>query len=145
MFITDLNSSADYHPYYQTTNHAPSYINHTDTGSLYVENDIEIGGILYTNSVQRDWASVVANTTITDGHIFLVQTSAAALTVTLPGLESGREIVIKDKSGNANTYNISIATPGAERIDGSASDATINTDYGSMTLVCDSSNWYILG
>ena len=72
----------------------------------------------------------------------LIDTSGGTATVTLPSPTTDAYIVIKDE-GNANTNNITINTPGAETIDGSAS-LIIDSDYGSVILVSDGTNWFIL-
>jgi len=46
----------------------------------------------------------------------------------------GREFVFNDESGAAGTHTITIATEASEKIDGSASSATITTNYGSLRL-----------
>lgn len=51
---------------------------------------------------------------------------------------SGREITIK----NISTNSITIDANGSETIDGSAT-ATITTQYASITVVSDGSNWFI--
>jgi len=69
--------------------------------------------------------------------------NAAGVTADLSGIEiSGRKITIKDEIGGASTFPISIATGGGT-IDGATSPYLITTDYGSVTMVCDGTNWYI--
>lgn len=54
---------------------------------------------------------------------------------------NGRVLVIKDAGGLAGTNNITITTEGAQTIDGAAS-AVIDTNYGSITLYCNGTNWF---
>lgn len=70
---------------------------------------------------------------------------AGACTITLPSAlaEAGRRYVIKDESGLAATNNITVATEGAELIDGAAT-AVINTNYGSLGLYSNGTNWFTL-
>jgi len=73
-----------------------------------------------------------------------VDTSSKAITVTLDNSISptlGRIIIIKDESGDAGTYNITI-DPDSRNIDGSGSNATINTAWGVLRLYSDSTNWF---
>lgn len=72
----------------------------------------------------------------------LVNTSGGAAAVTLPAVTLDRFVRIKDSSGNANTNNI-VITPASGTIDGAASH-TIDSDYGSVVLVSDGTNWFIL-
>ena len=68
---------------------------------------------------------------------------AGTVTITLPTaqLRSGRIYTIKDESGAASANNITIATEGAETIDGSATD-TISEDYGAKAYYSDGTNWF---
>ncbi|MCH7843503.1 MAG: hypothetical protein IID01_12150 [Chloroflexi bacterium] len=70
---------------------------------------------------------------------------AGIVTITLPTaqLRSGRVYTIKDESGSASSNNITIATEGAETIDGSATD-TISEDYGAKAYYSDGSNWFTI-
>lgn len=68
-------------------------------------------------------------------------TVGTAITLTLPTAVEGATYIIKDESGNASTNTITIATPGTETIDGSAS-TTIVSNYNSITLYSDGSNWF---
>lgn len=60
-------------------------------------------------------------------------------TVTLADPLDGRKIVIKDEAGTANSANITITGT----IDG-VSGYTINTNYGSVTLISDGTNWFTI-
>lgn len=68
---------------------------------------------------------------------------AGAVTITFPTaqLRPGRTYTVKDESGAAATNNITVATEGAETIDGSATD-TISENYGSKIYYSDGSNWF---
>lgn len=72
-----------------------------------------------------------------------VDASGGAVTVTLPSAlcVTGRGYIIKDIGGSAASNNITVATEGAETIDGSATD-TIDTNYGSAGYFSDGSNWF---
>ena len=65
------------------------------------------------------------------------------VTVTLPDDPAeGTVYIVKDKTGEANTNNMTIATAGSDTIDG-AGTATISANWGSLALVYDASgnNW----
>jgi len=98
----------------------------------------------------QSFGGIVRNTTnITDTYSLLASddiilvTLAAAKTITIPTAQAvaGRTIVVKDIAGNAGTYNITIATEGAETIDGSAT-TVISGNYDSITMVSDGINWF---
>jgi len=82
---------------------------------------------------------------LTDYIVHVTYTATAAVTsLTLPTVQlvEGRVIVIKDAGGNANANNITINTQGAETIDGQ-NTLVINSDYGSVNLYSDGSNWFV--
>ncbi len=88
--------------------------------------------------------SSATTTTITDSIIGVISTSSP-ITITLADattLDSGQEITIKDEGGNAVASNITIATTASQKIDG-ASTFTIGTNYGSVTLYGNGSNYYV--
>lgn len=75
-----------------------------------------------------------------------VDTSSAAITVNLPAVGAagqGFVMVIKDETGNAATNAIVIDGNLSETIDG-APTQTINTNYGSVSLMCSGSAWFIM-
>lgn len=89
-----------------------------------------------------DIESQSSSFTAVSGKTYLVDTGVA-VTVTLPSAALNAEVVIKDSTGEANDQNITVNTPGAETIDGAAS-LTISSNYESVRLVSDGSNWFIL-
>ena len=80
-----------------------------------------------------------------DNIIHSTYSATGAVTITLPTaqLVSGRIITIKDAGGNAGTNNITIATEGAEKIDG-LDTLVINNNYNSVTLYSDGTNWFAI-
>lgn len=89
--------------------------------------------------------SVSSNYTIREGdYIIAADTSSSALTITIPEnlvAKKGYVIIVDDAGGNAGAHNITITTAGSEQIDGSGS-TTISTNYASLALYSDGSNWY---
>jgi hypothetical protein len=96
-----------------------------------------------TNLYQGVFPEQTSNFDISDSQVFLVNTNAAVVTGTLPGVNSsddfGVTYTIKDSGGNANTYNVVIAPSGSQKIDGGTS-AKIQANYGAMTVVGISSS-----
>lgn len=100
---------------------------------------------LNAKAVITDVFSINTNSgtfTAAANETYIVNTSGASATVTLPAAATDVFVRIKD-NGNANTNNITVQTPGAETIDGQASDV-INSDYKSVNYVSDGTNWYKL-
>jgi hypothetical protein len=76
---------------------------------------------------------ITTNTSLAAGSRYFV-TSSSALTLTLPASPAvNDQIEIFDASGNAETYNITVAR-NAKLINGNAGNLIIDTDGG----------WYIL-
>lgn len=79
-------------------------------------------------------ASISTNTNMIAGVRYFV-TSASALTLTLPGTPSvNDQIDIFDASGNASTYNITVARNG-KLLNGTAGNLIIDVNGGWFTLV----------
>ena len=82
-------------------------------------------------------------TTQLDDFIMAVTNTAAARTVTLATAtrQIGRQYVIQDESGAAATNNITVATEGAETIDG-GDTITIAQNYGGVIVESNGTNWF---
>ena len=111
-----------------------------------VVNSLLVGGGVYKKV--RDVGST-GNILTTDYMIRGIQ-SNNPMTLTLPSKSnnSGQILVIKDMLGNAGSPNnktITIDGNGSDTIDGSSS-YVINTNRGSVTLMCDGINgWMVIG
>ena len=87
------------------------------------------------SSVSWTYSAVSANTTAVASYRYIVDTSAANLTITLPASGTlGDEVMIIDGTGNASTHAITVGRNGG-KIAGSASDMTVTTDRAAFTLV----------
>lgn len=98
-----------------------------------------IGSQRYT--VRSLAANLTIDTTTTD-CIILVDTSSARA-ITLPTATSGRIVVIKDKTGQAGTNNITITRAGSESIEGVAGNYIMSTNFQCTRLVSDGTNWFV--
>lgn len=82
-----------------------------------------------------------------NNKMLLVNTTAAARTLTLPNAADGAiTVYIKDSAGNAQTNNITLNGNGSDLIDGvsSASGKLFNTNDIAFGVVSDgASNWYL--
>lgn len=81
---------------------------------------------------------------LTTDEFLGVDCSGAPITIQLPNAPStGRVFYIKDRTGSANTNNITVTTVGgAVNIDGSTS-YTMNTQYASINVLFDGSTYQI--
>lgn len=77
-----------------------------------------------------------------DGKVIRVNTSAGAVTVTLPAPTAAFKVTIKDTGGFASVNNITIARNGSELIDGAAASVLITANQGVISLVSNGTNWY---
>jgi hypothetical protein len=105
---------------------------HDGDDDAHTEDDLfQIAGDLYACTVGSD------------DYIVAITQTPDAVTVTIPTarMAAGRVLIVKDESGAANTHNITIATEGAEKIDG-ADTNVISADYGKVTLYSDGSHWF---
>lgn len=87
--------------------------------------------------------AVAVSSTTGSEVIIGVTSTAAARTITLASntTDNGRIVIVKDESGLAGTNNITIATEGAELIDGAAT-LVISTNYGAARLYNNGNDWY---
>lgn len=102
--------------------------------------------VVYSVGLKLRRQTTAVSVTITHGHCILGVTSTAApRTITLPSASTagaGSYIIIKDESGGAAANNITVQRAGADNVDGGTT-ATINTNYGSVTLYSDgTSKWF---
>lgn len=86
--------------------------------------------------------ALTIDTTTTD-LILLVDTSAAR-NITLPAPTNGRLIIIKDKTGSAETNNISLIQHASEKIEGVAATRPLSTNWGRWLLTSDGTDWFLL-
>lgn len=81
--------------------------------------------------------AISANYTINEDDHYLGL--AGGYTITLAFPTDGRQVIIKDEAGTAGSSNITISGT----IDG-VSGYTISTNYGSVRLIADGTNWFII-
>ena len=92
-------------------------------------------GFTKDGAITWDSSIKTANTSITTGTGFFVDTTSAAITITLPASPSVGNIVgIKDYAGTFGTNNLTIARNGSN-IQGNANDSLISTNRASVVLV----------
>jgi len=93
-----------------------------------------------------DWQAVVtASATMVAGRGYFVDTSSAAITMTLPASAvRGDEVWVIDYAATADTNNITIAR-NSHKIQGASADLTVSTERAGFTLVyVDSTQGWLL-
>jgi hypothetical protein len=96
-----------------------------------------------TPAASASVSSQATNFTAANNTIYLVS-SASARNITLPAASSGLRFWVKDSTGSCGTNNFTIVRAGSESIDGITANRVLQTNWGSWTLVCDGTNWFIL-
>ena len=92
------------------------------------------------------WQSVkTSNTTMVAGEGYFVDTTSAAITMTLPSSATqGDEVSIIDYAGTFDTNNLTVGR-NSHKIQGSAADLTVSTERAGFTLVyVDSTQGWLL-
>jgi len=81
--------------------------------------------------------------TVVSGRTYLVDTSAARQ-LNLPTPAANAYLLVRDATGTAATYNITIHRYAGEKIDGVAADKTLATNSGQWWIVSDGTDWHTL-
>jgi hypothetical protein len=111
----------------------------TGANSTNTYTQAEVNALLAANTSVAP-LSISANTTLVAKKRYFV-TSASALTLTLPASPAlNDEIQIVDASGNASTYNITVAR-NANKINGGNNNLIIDTNGGWYTLLYTGSTY----
>ena len=111
----------------------------TGANSVNTYTQAEVNALLAANTSVAP-LSISANTTLVAKKRYFV-TSASALTLTLPASPAlNDEIQIVDASGNASTYNITVAR-NANKINGDTVNLIIDTNGGWVTLLYTGSTY----
>lgn len=88
--------------------------------------------------------SISSNTSSVSGTTYLCDTSGGAFTVTLPTPVLNAFVTIKDKTGTFQTNNLTIAPNGGEKIEGLSASKVFQTNWGSITLFSDGTDWWAI-
>ena len=98
-----------------------------------------LGGVISTSDATY-------NVGATEYFIESIRTDTGTQTINLPAAanNAGRILIIKDADGNSFNNAITIDGSGAETIDEGLT-ITIATNFGFRTLICDGTEWHVLG
>jgi len=91
----------------------------------------------------QSWVSFSTNANVTAGQHILADTSAGAITLTLPATPAVNEaIVFADRSRTWNTNNLIIARNG-NTIEGLAENLDCNVENANFYLIYNGTTWRI--
>jgi hypothetical protein len=129
-----------------TTHNGDVTLGNALADSIDVNGTADLASVRFSGYINGTIKDTPADYTVIAGtdHFVTVSNTDSARTVYLPTAASvgtGGIIVVKDKSGAANSNNITVEGAGDETIDGAANNA-IATAYGSLRLITDGSNWF---
>ena len=82
------------------------------------------------------------NFTAANGKLYTVSPAGATLNVQLPAPAANFHCIIKDLSGDMDTKTTTIVRNGVELIDGIAANITLTSEYESISLFSDGTNWF---
>jgi hypothetical protein len=109
----------------------------------YTSNRVTMGGSVDLTQADVNGAGAITiqnsnNVTLGTGQIVHANSQAGALTLTLPASANIGDTIVVQDSGFASSNNITIAR-NSHNIDGAARNVIINTDFGGVSLVYESS------
>ena len=90
--------------------------------------------------------SIGSHYSITTADYYIGCNHTASVTLTLPtaaSLASGQTFTIKDESGQANSFSVTVISQGSDTIDGET-NFTIESPYGAVNLYSNGSNKFFL-
>ena len=127
------------------------YVSGTTDGNnnAVFDGNVVMNGTTLQASAQRVSTTVASSFpyTVAEGdYVILVEGTGSPRTINLPAKanHAGRVLIIKDATGNASSNNIEMDPNGSETIDGT-STKLMNGNKSSLTIVCGSDQWYVLG
>jgi len=88
-----------------------------------------------TGTVNWDTTAKTASFTAVSGNGYFVNTTSAAITVTLPAGSSGDIVAFKDYANTWDTNNVTLTPNGTDKINGANANATLSTESQSVTII----------
>jgi hypothetical protein len=104
------------------------------------------GTVTVDANVSTESTNTVSSNYSTSGETTIfADVSGGSLTVTLSSsdVSDGKIVRVMDKTGNADSNNITVNTESSETINGET-DAVINDDFESLTFQSDGTDWFIV-
>ena len=89
----------------------------------------------------RDVSSSV--TLLASDSVILADASGGAITLTLPNVSSATDLQLDIKKVDSSANAVTIDGFSTQTIDGATTQA-LNTQYDSLTVICDGTEWWII-
>ena len=128
------------HPIVSTAPNANDYL--TWNGSAWAPtpwNPSMETSVISVSSTPYTISSVVKN------YALFIDTSSIAITIVLPVGIVGMILIFKDVGGNALANNITLQTPGSQKIEGLALDYVMDASFQNIKLMADNNlDWWIV-
>ena len=124
----------------------------TDSGTITIADAANSDITIAPNGIgqTRLTAASFTTTAVTSAHTmtiaeigFVTCTSGGAYAITLPAVATSAGAWYTFKKTDAAANAITLTGNGAETIDGSNTNATIDAQYDTISIYCDGSAWYI--
>jgi len=123
------------------------YVSQTDTSSQTIGSNLTLSGdITLTAGYKR--TGIISKTsmyipTVTD-DVIKGDTSGGAFTIYLPAVASATGKIYTFIRTGAGGNALTLDGYFAETIDGAATNATMDAQYDSLTILCDGTEWFII-
>lgn len=96
-----------------------------------------------SQSLRLEVSTHTGNFQAENGKLHVINPSAA-MNIQLPTPSANFHCVIKDISGDLLNQVVTVVRAGTENIDGQAANKVLSSDYESITLFSDGTDWYII-
>lgn len=118
-----------------------------DAGTISINSaNINAQGINITSFLQLNYKNPGAYpyTVTSNDNYISIDSSAGAHTINFPNApNTGRTFIVKDRTGNAGTNNITLTTPGGTVTFDGSTTFVIDSNYGSVQLIFNGSNYEV--
>lgn len=111
-----------------------------------------LSGVTSNIQTQLNAVSGVSVTTIKTSayaanlnEVVLVNTGSGSFAITLPPvIAPNQQVIIKDAAGVAEAFQIEVSPVLGAKIDGTVGSLLITSNYGSVRLISNNTDWYII-
>ena len=117
------------------------YVSQTDIAAQDIPSLIITQSLSRTNIIEKTTAYTA---TLTDDIIKGDTNAVGAFSITLPAAATATGKIYTFIRTGIGAAALTIDGAGAETIDGAATNATMDAQYDSLTILCDGTAWFII-